>query len=163
YYGTKSGVGLLLDQPKAAPKHVGMVGLGVGTLAAYGRPGDRFRFYEINPDVIRLAEEHFTFLKDSQAEIDMVVGDARLSLERESPQNFDLLVLDAFRSDAVPAHLLTEEAFAIYLKHLRPEGVLAFHVTNRHLDLEPVIRGAAQRFDLHAVKIRSAAVVAGEG
>ncbi len=163
YYGTKSGVGLLLDQPAAAPKHVGMVGLGVGTLAAYGRPGDRFRFYEINPDVIRLAEEHFTFLKDSQAEIDMVVGDARLSLERESPQNFDMLVLDAFSSDAVPAHLLTEEAFAIYLKHLRPEGMLAFHVTNRHFDLEPVIRGAAQRCDLHAVKVRSAAVVAGEG
>jgi spermidine synthase len=132
-----------------------MVGLGVGTLAAYGRPGDRFRFYEINPDVIRLAREQFTYLDDSQADVEHVLGDARLSLEREPEQQFDLLVLDAFSSDAIPVHLLTEEAFAIYLRHLRDGGVLAFHITNRHFDLQPVVQGAANRYGLHAAKIHS--------
>lgn len=163
YYGVQSGVGLLLRQlPANRPSHVGMVGLGVGTLAAYGRPGDQYRFYEINPDVIRLAHEHFTYLDDSRADVQMVVGDARLSLERETPQDFDVLVLDAFSSDAVPAHLLTTEAFAIYQKHLRTAGVLAFHITNRHFDLEPVIRGAAEQSGWQAVKVRSPAVVGGD-
>lgn len=160
YYGTNSGVGLYLDaMPADYPRNVGMVGLGVGTLATYGRDGDRFRFYEINPDVIRLAKDHFTFLKDSTANVELVLGDARLSLERESPQNFDLLVLDAFSSDSVPAHLLTREAFDIYVKHLKPGGVLAFHVTNRHFDLDPVIRGAAQQLDWQTAKVRSPAAV----
>lgn len=163
YYGEKSGVGLLLKSPEhLSSRHVGMVGLGVGTLATYGQPGDRFRFYEINPDVIRLAYAHFSYLHDSAADVQMVVGDARLSLEREPQQNFDVLVLDAFSSDAVPAHLLTAEAFGVYLRQLAPSGVLAFHITNRHFDLEPVILGAAAQFGLHAVKVRSAAVVAGE-
>ncbi len=156
YYGEHSGVGLLLNRPElAGPRKVGMVGLGVGTLAAYGRPGDVFRFYEINPDVIRLADEHFSYMKDSAAKIEMVVGDARLSLEREPDQQFDVLVLDAFSSDSIPAHLLTEEAFAIYLRHLAPHGTMAFHITNRHFDLQPVIAGAAERYGLHAVKIHS--------
>lgn len=156
YYGEHSGVGRLLNHPQwSASRKIGMVGLGVGTLAAYGRPGDAFRFYEINPDVIRLAEEHFSYLKDSAARIEMVVGDARLSLEREPDQQFDVLVLDAFSSDSIPAHLLTEEAFAIYLRHIQPHGALAFHITNRHFDLQPVIAGAAQRYGLHAVKIHS--------
>ncbi len=156
YYGEHSGVGLLLNHPQlTGPRKVGMVGLGVGTLAAYGRDGDVFRFYEINPDVIRLAEEHFSYMKDSAATIEMVVGDARLSLEREADQQFDVLVLDAFSSDSIPAHLLTEEAFAIYLRHLKPNGALAFHITNRHFDLQPVIAGAAERYGLHAVKIHS--------
>ncbi len=162
YYGEQSGIGLLLQSQASAPRNVGMVGLGVGTLAAYGQPGDRFRFYEINPDVIRLARAHFSYLSDSEATVEMVLGDARLSLEREAAQQFDVLVLDAFSSDAVPAHLLTEEAFGIYLKHLKPNGVLAFHITNRHFDLEPVIHGAADRFGLHAVKVYSLAEVAGE-
>lgn len=155
YYGERSGVGLLLSQASMSPRKVGMVGLGVGTLAAYGRAGDAFRFYEINPDVIHLAQQHFTYLRDSAATVDLIVGDARLSLEQEAPQQFDLLVLDAFSSDAIPAHLLTEEAFAVYLKHLRPDGVLAFHITNRHFDLEPVVRGAAERYGLQAAKIHA--------
>jgi len=160
YYGEKSGVGLALNAlPANQPRRVGMVGLGVGTLATYGRPGDQFRFYEINPDVVRLAEEHFTFLRDSAAHVEHVLGDARLSLERETPQEFDLLVLDAFSSDSVPAHLLTVEAFEIYRKHLRPDGMLAFHISNRHFDLEPVIRGAAEHFGMQAWKVRSPAVV----
>ncbi len=155
YYGEHTAVGRLLAAPSSQPRKVGMVGLGVGTLAAYGRPGDRFRFYEINPDVIRLAEEHFTYLRDSAATVEHVVGDARLSLEQEPPQQFDVLVLDAFSSDAIPAHLLTEEAFAIYLKHLAPHGVLAIHITNRHFDLQPVVQGAANRYGLFAAKLHA--------
>ena len=132
-----------------------MVGLGVGTLAAYGQPGDYLRFYEINPDVVRLARSHFTYLADSAAQIDVVLGDARLSLEREAPQDFDMLVLDAFSGDAIPTHLLTQEAFSVYLRHLRDEGLLAIHITNRHVDLNPVIAGLARHFGLHTARIRS--------
>lgn len=157
YYGEKSGIGrlLLAEETSSRPRRIGMVGLGVGTLAAYGRPGDVFRFYEINPDVVRMAREHFTYLRDCAATVEMVVGDARLSLEREPPQQFDVLVLDAFSSDAIPTHLLTEEAFAIYRRQLRPDGVLAIHVTNRHFDLEPVVRGAAEHFGMTAAKIHA--------
>jgi spermidine synthase len=156
YYGEQSGIGLTLRDRPERPLRVGMVGLGAGTLAAYGRAGDVFRFYEINPDVIRLAESHFTFLKDSKAQIEMSLGDARLSLEREPPQNFDVLVLDAFSSDAIPAHLLTREAFEIYRKHLRPDGVIAVHISNRYFDLEPVVLQVAKHFELQGVPIHSA-------
>ncbi len=149
YYTAASGAGLLMSQP-SGPRKIGVVGLGTGTLAAHGRSGDSFRFYEINPTVIRLADEYFSFLKDSLAQpnIRFSLGDARLSLERESPQAFDCLLVDAFSSDAIPAHLLTEEAFEIYLKHLGENGVLAIHISNRHFDLKPVVRGAARRWGL---------------
>src|SRR5256886_7472792 len=117
----RSGIGLaLLDARAHGPLRVGVVGLGAGTLAAYGRTGDVFRFYDINSGVVELARSEFTFLKDSAAKVEVALGDARLSLEREPPENFDVLALDAFSSDAIPVHLLTVEAFKTYLRHLKP-------------------------------------------
>jgi spermidine synthase len=138
---------------------VGAIGLGVGTIAAYGMPGDYIRFYEINPAVTKIADESgfFTYLRDSRARIEIVPGDARLSMERElangGSQGFDVLVLDAFAGDAIPVHLLTIEAFAIYLAELNPDGVIAIHVTNRYLDLQPVIRDIADHFGLKSARV----------
>jgi hypothetical protein len=152
YYARESGVGILLrNYPRRGPLRVGLIGLGAGTLAAYGQAGDYYRFYEINPDVAWLASEYFTFLKDTPARVDVVLGDARISMERESPQQFDVLVLDAFSGDAIPAHLLTKEAFDVYLRHLRPEGAIAVHISNRHLDLYPVVHRLAQHFDMRSL------------
>jgi hypothetical protein len=148
YYHEASGVGVALNNfPRQANRRVGIVGLGTGTLAAYGRPGDTFRFYEINPEVRRMAETGFSFLRNSGARIELVLGDARLSLEREAGQQFDLLVLDAFSSDAVPVHLLTQEAFETYYRHLKPDGAIAVHISNHHLNLLPVLAGVAKHFD----------------
>jgi spermidine synthase len=122
---------------------VGVIGLGVGTLAAYGRAGDSLRFYEINPAVIQVALKYFRFLNESAAETEVVEGDGRLALERESPQNFDVLVLDAFSGDSIPVHLLTRQAFEVYFRHLRPGGIVAVHITNRYLDLAPVVEALA--------------------
>ena len=108
-----------------SPQRVALIGLGTGTLAAYGRIGDFYRFYEINPMVPRIAHTYFTYLKQSDALVDIRMGDARLSLERQSPQNYDLIAVDAFSSDAIPVHLLTREALALYFRHLKPRGVLA--------------------------------------
>ena len=123
-----------------------MVGLGTGTMAAFGRAGDYLRFYEINPQVQRVANSWFTYLPHCPAEVEVAPGDARLSLEREPPQHFDLLVLDAFSSDAVPVHLLTREAFDAYQRHLNPNGVIAVHISNQYLDLEPVVVNVARHF-----------------
>jgi hypothetical protein len=144
YYGPASAIGMIL-RSAGPPRRVGAIGLGVGTLAAYGRTLDYYRFYEINPLIVRAAGSNFTFLKDCRARYDVVPGDARISLEREEPQNFDVLALDAFNGDAVPVHLLTAEAFHVYFHHLRPNGVLAIHITNRHLDLASVVAGACER------------------
>ncbi|MBX3448666.1 MAG: fused MFS/spermidine synthase [Planctomycetaceae bacterium] len=145
YYGENSGIGRILRAlEKSGPRKIGMVGLGIGTLATYGQPGDDFTFYEINPDVIRLANDHFTFLKDSAARVATVEGDARLVLERESPRDFDVLVLDAFSGDAIPVHLLTVEAMDVYRKHLAEDGILAIHISNLHFDLHPVLAGLAE-------------------
>ena len=146
YYSTATGIGRAIDalQQDRASLRIGVVGLGVGTLATYGRPQDTIRYYEINPEVERLARQYFTFLDDSPAQIETVLGDARLMLEREAPQVYDLLVLDAFSGDAIPAHLLTREALAIYQLHLAPGGMLAVHISNRHVDLLPVVRGLAE-------------------
>jgi SAM-dependent methyltransferase len=144
YYGPNSGVGRAIRQDQqSGPVRVGVIGLGTGTLAAYGRAGDYFRFYEINPLVLRLARTEFTFLKICKAQLEVALGDARLSLEREPPENFDVLAVDAFSSDAIPVHLLTREAFLLYFRHLKPEGVLAVHVSNNHLNLTPVVKLAA--------------------
>ena len=137
---------------------VGVIGLGVGTLAAWSRPGDVFRFYEIDPDVARLSEgSHpvFSFRRDGRGDVSVSLGDGRLVLEREAPQAFDVLVVDAFSSDSIPVHLLTREAFGVYLRHLAPGGVIAVHVTNRYLDLKPVVRGAAAELGLDAEHVPS--------
>ncbi len=154
YYSEETGVGLAMTSLADRPTlRVGVVGLGVGTLATYGRPGDRFRFYEINPAVTRMAQAHFTFLRDTPAQTEIAEGDARLVLQREPAQDYDLLALDAFASDAVPVHLLTREAFQTYLRHLRPDGILAAHVSTRHLDLEAVVLRLADDLGLYAVSI----------
>jgi hypothetical protein len=140
YYSTLTGVaGVLLEYDRPAGRRIGIVGLGIGTLAAYAEPNDRLRFYEINPDVIELAATSFEFLRSSRAPWEIVLGDARLKLEQEPPQGFDVLVLDAFSSDSIPVHLLTAEAFAVYDRHLKPEGVIAINVSNHHLDLAGVV------------------------
>ena len=156
YYGLRSGVGLaLLDARGHGPLRVGVVGLGAGTLAAYGRTGDVFRFYDINPEVVELARTEFTFLKDSPAKVEVALGDARLSLEREPVRNFDVLALDAFSSDAIPVHLLTVEAFKTYLRHLKPGGILAVHISNRYLDLVPVVQQAARHLSLELRQVEN--------
>jgi spermidine synthase len=132
------------------PVRMGVIGLGTGTMAAWGRPGDVIRFYEINPLVFKIAQTEFTFLRDSRATVDVVMGDARLSLEREPPQDYDLLAVDAFSSDSIPVHLVTREAFQVYFRHLTPAGVLAVHVSNRYLDLEPVVQRIATVLGKHA-------------
>ncbi len=129
------------------------MGLGVGTLATYARPGDNFRFYEINPEVLRLANAHFTYLRDCEGACDVVMGDSRVSLERDEPQAFDVLVLDAFSGDSIPTHLLTKEAFRVYLKHLNDDGILAVHITNRYLNLAPVVRRLAAESGLKTTRI----------
>lgn len=156
YYGRNSAIGLVLANHRPGrPKHVGVVGLGVGTIAAYAQPGDRYRYYEINPDVVRLAEKHFTYLRDCRGKMTIVPGDARLTLEREEPPQFDVLALDAFSGDAIPAHLLTQEAFEVYKRHLKPDGVLVVHISNLYFDLAPVVAAAADRVRLQGVQVVS--------
>ncbi len=147
YYSPDGGAGKAM-QIKAAqgPLRVGVIGLGVGTLLSYGRKGDYFRLYEIDPMVIDIAHQNFSFLARTAAATEIVLGDARLQLEREPAQLFDVLVVDAFSGDSVPIHLLTREAFAQYFRHLKPDGVLAVHITNRFLDLQPVVKTATVHF-----------------
>ena len=169
YYKRQSGVGLILEHypglleeaGKRRTLRVGVIGLGAGTLAAYAHPGDYFRFYEIDPQVVLLSlgqKPWFSFLRDSRATIDIVLGDARLSLEKEAAtgrlQKFDVLVLDAFSSDSIPVHLLTKEAVALYLRHLSgPDSVIAFHVSNRALDLRPVAYGLSREYRMTCVEV----------
>lgn len=153
YYSSNSGIGVALKAKASArgPLRVGVIGLGVGTIAAYGRPGDAYTFYEINPLVVQIAREDFHFLQDSRAGIAIELGDARLSLEQQQPQRFDVLAVDAFSSDAIPVHLLTLEAFELYFRHLKPDGVLAVHISNQYLNLEPVVAAAAEHLGKEAV------------
>lgn len=153
YYGPSAGVARALRTNSKAPVRVGIVGLGAGTLATYGRPGDVYRFYEINPQVVELAHKEFSFLGKSGARVETVLGDARLVMEREAPQAYDLLAIDAFSSDSIPVHLITREAMAVYLRHVKPDGVLAFHVTNRFLQLAPVVERIAEEYGLHTVLV----------
>ena len=154
YYTSTSGIGRLLRAHKpGGGRRVGAIGLGCGTLAAWGRPGDTFRFYEINDDVARLATSTFTYLKDSKAKTELVMGDARLSMEREANQQYDVIVLDAFSSDAIPVHLLTLEAFDHYQRHLKPDGAIVVHVSNRYLDLHPVVYRIADKIGFPAITI----------
>jgi hypothetical protein len=160
YYGPNSGIDVLLSGWPKTPLRVGLVGMGAGTLATLGRPGDTYRFYEINPQVVRFSmgpQAYFTFINDSAAHVEVVMGDARMSLEQEVAkgelQRFDVLVLDAFSSDAIPVHLLTREAFRIYRQHLNgPHSVIAIHITNASLDLGPVLAGIAQQSGYYAAR-----------
>jgi hypothetical protein len=170
YYSPSSGVGVAVkmltktqhdgtDGPEGL--HIGLVGMGIGTMSAYARAGDRMRYYEINPEVIDVVKgprPYFTFLKDSAADVTTVLGDARLSLERElaeaGSQRFDLLVMDAFSSDSVPVHLLTTEAFRVYEAHLKSNrSILAVNVTSRYLDLESVMAAHARESGFYAVRV----------
>ncbi|NQT87711.1 fused MFS/spermidine synthase [bacterium] len=157
YYRAGSGIGLaILNHPRRSEAmRVGVLGLGVGTVATYGYKGDLFRFYEINPEIQRLAATRFTYLADSDADCQVVMGDGRLSLAREEDQRFDLLILDAFSGDAVPVHLLTREAAAIYFRHLRDDGILVINISNRYLDLDPVVQGLADHLGTECIVIHT--------
>jgi hypothetical protein len=151
YYSSDSGVGLALrfccgDRAR----NIGVIGLGAGTLAAYGRPGDHIRFYDINPAVPTIAQNTFTYIRNSAAQVEIIEGDARASLARETSQRFDVLVVDAFSGDAIPIHLLTTEALALYRGHLTAHGVMAFHVSNLHVDLVPAIALLAKSAGMQA-------------
>ena len=156
YYATDSGVGLALRfccgdrNGSSGGRNIGVVGLGAGTLAAYGQRGDRMRFYEINPLVRPIAENLFTYLRESGAQTSFAAGDARISLTREAPQKFDVLVVDAFSGDAIPVHLLTTQAMAVYRRQLAPGGILAFHVSNQYLDLTPEVAELARASGMQA-------------
>ena len=169
YYGTKAGVGIAMDaisldrygkpfdidDTARDPLRIGVVGLGVGTIAAYGLPRDYFCFYEIDPAVLKIAEDTrwFTFLSDCPAEYEVLIGDARLVMESQFGQCYDLLAIDAFSSDSIPVHLLTVEALDVYLHHLKQDGILAFHLSNRHLDLPSVVLRLADEMDLTAKRV----------
>jgi SAM-dependent methyltransferase len=145
YYKPGSGVGMSILAHEGLPIKVGVIGLGTGTLAAYGDADDIYRFYDINPAVPRIANEYFTYLKDTPAKVEIVLGDARLSLEREPAQGFDVLAVDAFTGDSIPTHLITSEAVVAFLRHMKPDGVIAYHVSNRFLDLRPVLLAIAEK------------------
>ena len=177
YYGSVTGIGISIEKhPRRSAENeedralrVGVVGLGTGTTAALMQKGDYLRYYEINPQVIRLSDQRlsdsdkfFTYLSDAEkrgASVDVVLGDARVQMERElergESQQFDVLAVDAFSSDAIPMHLLTRECTEIYWKHLKPDGILALHISNRHMDLAPVCRALAEEFGHTAVRIHS--------
>jgi SAM-dependent methyltransferase/MFS family permease len=154
YYTADSGIGAAISSKQAAgPVRVGVIGLGTGTLSAYGRKGDSYRFYDIDPRVVQIARSEFSFLTDSAARIEIAIGDARLALEREPAQSFDVLAVDAFSGDAIPVHLITREALAVYLRHMKPGGIVAFHVSNRFLDLIPVVARLAKEENARAVLV----------
>jgi hypothetical protein len=153
YFGRGTGVATALSHRQGSgPVRVGVLGLGVGTLAAYARPGDVFRFYEINPQVEEVARRHFSYLADCLGRCEVALGDGRLVMDREPPQRYDVLVLDAFTSDAPPAHLLTVEAFATYLRHLEPDGILVVNATNTYLDLAPLVLAVGRAVGLHGTR-----------
>jgi len=156
YYGPDSGVGIAFRYHQNGPVRAGVIGLGTGTLASFARANDHFRFYELDPRVLEIAERDFFYLGDAKArgtQVEYALGDARLNLEREAPHRFDILVIDAFSSDSIPVHLITKEALGVYLKHMQPNGVVAFHVTNRYLDLAPVVQRIAQAHGMQAVLV----------
>ena len=154
YYGKRSGVGRAIGAvQEKGPVRVGVIGLGAGVLSNYGRKGDYYRIYEINPLVEGIAQTQFSFFPHSPADKKIMMGDARLTLEKQEPQNFDVIAVDAFSSDAIPVHLLTREAVELYFRHLKPAGILALHISNRYLDLEPVCEGSAQALGKQALVV----------
>jgi hypothetical protein len=177
YFGPESGIGLAMrhhprrtalpaaetvaaaDAQAGRALKVGVIGLGAGTIAAYLNPGDTLRFYELNPRVAWVAEHYFTFQQDAPAPIEVVLGDARVQLERElaagQPQQYDLFAVDAFSSGAIPTHLLTRECAEVYRHHLQPGGLLLFHISNQAVDLVPVVRGLAEALGLDALLVET--------
>jgi spermidine synthase len=154
YYGPDSGVGRAIRAvQKRGPVRVGVVGLGAGVLSNYGRAGDFYRIFEINPLIEKIAQTEFTFYPHSPADKKILMGDARLTMERLESLQLDLLAVDAFSSDAIPVHLLTREALAVYFRHLKPDGILALHISNRYLDLEPVCVLGAEYFKKVAMEV----------
>ena len=163
YFGPRTGIGLSCERHprrlKGEPMKIGITGLGCGTVAAYGRPGDTVRYYEINPDVIDVAKEYFTYLRDCKADVELVLGDARIELEQEvaagDSQQFDVLMMDAFSSDSIPMHLLTAECVATLKEHMKPDGVIIYHITNRFVNLSGVVRALAESVGLQCVIVES--------
>jgi hypothetical protein len=154
YFSRSSGYGrVFASLPADKPRKVGVIGLGAGALAAYARKGDEFKFYEIDPQVAAVALAEFTFLKDAPAQTEIVLGDGRLSLEREPPQGYDVLAIDAFSGDSIPMHLITREAMAVYVKHIKPDGVIVFQATNRFVDIAPVVKRLADELGFSAVLV----------
>lgn len=160
YYARDTGLGFsekLLRHRNTGPLKIAGIGLGAGTIATYGQPNDEIVFYEIDPKVLSAAKEYFSFLKDSKAKVSVEIGDGRAQLERAAgDKQFDLIVVDAFNGDAVPVHLLTLEAAKVYLAKLQPHGFLLFHISNRYLDLEPIVGNMARALGLNAWTIDSA-------
>jgi hypothetical protein len=144
YFGPGSGIAKALDYYSGRPRRVGIIGLGVGSFTAWGKTGDSFRIYELDPDVVKIAREQFWYLSDSPAKIEVVTGDGRLNMERDAPQNFDLISVDAFSSGSIPIHLLTREALQAYRRHLAPGGVIVYNVTNRFVNLAPQLKLVAE-------------------
>lgn len=156
YYCADSGIGRAVRARKPnRPQKIGVFGLGAGSVAGYGRQGDWVRFYEINPLVVELARKQFYYVPEARAKVDVVLGDARLSLEREQPNDFDVLAVDCFSGDSIPVHLLTKEAVELYFRHLKPNGILALHVSNRFLELEPVVEKIASTLNLANMQVES--------
>jgi hypothetical protein len=157
YYSPESGIDIAMSFSTGQPKrHIGMIGLGIGTAISYAGVQDSVKVYEINPDVVAIAERHFTYLADTTADVKLVLGDARLSLEKELPQAFDIFVLDAFSSDAIPVHLLTREAFELYLKHLKPDGIITVLISSWHFDFQPLLTEMAKELGLQSVLVSNA-------
>ena len=158
YFGPGSGYGRLFTSLREmTPRRklsVGVLGLGAGVIAGWMRPGDRLVFYEISPRVIDIAQREFTFLADTAARTEIVLGDGRLSLEREPPRGYDVLGIDAFSGDSIPMHLVTREAMALYVKHIKPDGAIVFQATNRYINLLPVVKRLAAEFGMEAVNIQ---------
>lgn len=161
YYAEHSGAGIAfrrhpirLAQREGSTQglHVGIIGLGAGALGAYQNEYDTFRYYELNPDVETLARDYFTYLEHGDNRVEVILGDARISMERElqneGSQNYDILIVDAFSGDAIPIHLLTTEAFELYQQHLKPDGILAIHISNKFFDLRPLIYGTSEHFQM---------------
>jgi spermidine synthase len=145
------------------PRKVGVIGLGAGALMAYAEPGDQWVFYELDPMVVDIAERQFSFQRLSPVKAQYVLGDGRLSLEREAPRQYDLLAIDAFSGDSIPMHLITREAMAVYMKHLKPDGAIVFQATNRYVNLLPVIRRLADEFGLQTAWVEDLPVRSQQG
>jgi hypothetical protein len=161
YFGPDSGYGRvfasLREMEPKTPLNVGVIGLGAGVIAAWMKPGDTLVFYEISPRVADIARREFTFLADTPAKTELVMGDGRLSLEREPPRGYDVLGIDAFSGDSIPMHLITREAMALYVRHLKPDGVIVFQATNRYIDLLPVVKRLAAEAGMEAVNVSDSA------
>ena len=156
YFSEASGIGIAINSLQTGPRNIGVLGLGVGAIASYAREGDTFRFYEIDALVEKVARQEFTYLSECRGKVDVLIGDGRLLLEQDSDQKFDLLAVDAFSADSVPVHLLTIEAMELYFSRLKPDGILALQITNRHIDLEPVLELARNELGKQALLISHA-------